>query len=728
MHKIPPPKMLALVAFLITIEFSVAHAQIPVARPSPPSDTSREDVVRISTELIRIDVTVTDRRGRIVNDLKPEEFEVFENGRRQKVTGLTFVSAIRERTENAAPAPEDGDPVPPEPIRPENIQRTIAVVVDDLTLSFESVYQVRRALTKFVKEQMQQGDLVAIIRTAGGMGALQQFTTDKRMLLAAIDKIKWNPLGSGGVSAFAPIEATALEQAAANGADISDELLDSEADLVRGDQQFRANLFATGSLGAVTFVVNGMSALPGRKSILLLSDGFALTETSKDGIQDAAGINSALRTLVDRANRAAVVIHTLDARGLQAVGFDASDNANGLSPQEIRSRLNQRSSQLFNTQSGLAVLAEETGGTSIRNNNDLGWGIRKILEDQSYYLVSYEPDGDTFDPKTRRFNRLDVSVTRPDLLVRYRSGFFGVDDREISRPGLGSTRDKQLANALTSPFGINDISVRYNAIFNSEAKIGPYIRSFIHVDADGLTFKKDSDGKWQVVLELLAVAFGDNGIVADQFDRSLTISLSETSYNEILRTGITFDFVFAMKKPGPYQMRIAIRDPATEKLGSANIFVEVPNLKKKNLTISGIALESMSFEQWQAVHERSDTSVVTDPIGDTAIRRFTVGSVLNYGGKLLNVRSKAENVSFRARVFRDSKLVFESKPQTPDSAMPGEPGSFGFSGTLNLGTALEPGEYALQIVATEKISNKNRRLASQFVTFELVGEIANPPN
>lgn len=726
MSKTPTPTVILLAAILISAAFSEAVAQSPAAQPSPPQNPN-EDVVRISTELIRIDVTVTDRKGRIIKDVRPEEFEVSENGRRQKVTGVTFVSAVRERTENTENATDDGAPAPPVPIRPENVQRTIALVVDDLTLSFESVYQVRRALTKFVKEQMQQGDLVAVIRTAGGMGAMQQFTTDKRMLLAAIDKIKWVPLRGGGISAFAPIEATALEQAKANGAEISDELLDAEADLIRGNQQFRANLFASGSLGAVTFVVNGMSELPGRKSILLLSDGFSLTETSKDGMQDTAGINSAFRALIDRANRAAVVIHTLDARGLLTAGFDASDNPNGLLPQAIRSRLNERTTELFNTQSGLSVLAKETGGTSILNNNDLGWGIRKILEDQSYYLVSYEPDGDTFDPKTRRFNRLDVSVTRPDVLVRYRSGFFGIDDRQIARPDLGNTRGKQLANALMSPFGINDIGIRYNAIFNAEAKTGPYIRSFVNVDAEVLNFTEEPDGKRKVVLELLAIAFGDNGVVADRFDRSLTISLSEDAYKVVRENGLNFDFAFAIRKPGPYQMRIAIRDPATQKLGSANLFVEVPNLKKKDLTLSGIALESMSFDQWRTARERAGSPITTDPIGDTAIRRFTVGRVLNYGGKILNVRGKPGSVSFRARVFRDSKLVFESKPQAPDAVMPGEPGSFGFSGTLNLGTDLVPGEYALQIVATENVSATKRRIATQFVTFELVGDIESTP-
>lgn len=95
--------------------------------------------------------------------------------------------------------------VPPERLRPEDVRRTIALVVDDLGLSFQSTHFVRRALKQFVDQQMQTGDLVAIIRTSGGMGALQQFTSDRRQLYAAIDHIKWYPGGRSEGGAFAAI-------------------------------------------------------------------------------------------------------------------------------------------------------------------------------------------------------------------------------------------------------------------------------------------------------------------------------------------------------------------------------------------------------------------------------------------------------------------------------------------------------------------------------------------
>src|SRR5207253_1268482 len=115
------------------------------------------------------------------------------------------ISNVRAITERPKDSQGKALPLPPSTLKPEAVRRTIALLVDDLTLSFESTYYVRRALKKFVDEQMMEGDLVAIIRTGAGIGALQQFTSDRRQLYAAIENVKWNPMGAGGIGAFAPL-------------------------------------------------------------------------------------------------------------------------------------------------------------------------------------------------------------------------------------------------------------------------------------------------------------------------------------------------------------------------------------------------------------------------------------------------------------------------------------------------------------------------------------------
>ena len=168
------------------------------ASPTPPP-ADGTDVVKITTTLIQIDVTVKDKKGDVVTDLRPDEVEVYENGQKQTISNFSFVSNPR----NVGAAPEAASKtepagLPPSAIKAENVRRTIALVVDDLTLSFESTAHVRRALKKFVDEQMQDGDVVAIIRTGAGIGALQQFTNDKRQLYAAIERVRWNATGAGG--------------------------------------------------------------------------------------------------------------------------------------------------------------------------------------------------------------------------------------------------------------------------------------------------------------------------------------------------------------------------------------------------------------------------------------------------------------------------------------------------------------------------------------------------
>ncbi|MEP6788138.1 MAG: VWA domain-containing protein, partial [Acidobacteriota bacterium] len=262
-------KFLLAIAFVLLGAVGVfSQRATPTPSPKPPDDN---DVVKISTNLIQIDVSATDRSGKAVTDLRPDEVEIYENGKKQKITNFSFISSVKTIVEKPNPTDKNSPPVPQAVLRPEQIRRTVALVVDDLSLSFESAYQTQRALRKFVDEQMQDGDLVAIIRTGAGIGALQQFTSDKRLLYAAIDKVKWNPSGTGGLSAFAPIEPP-LPGATPDPGDTADGT--TPKDGVQALEDFRSAVFATGTLGALKYIVTGMGELPGRKSVILFSDGF----------------------------------------------------------------------------------------------------------------------------------------------------------------------------------------------------------------------------------------------------------------------------------------------------------------------------------------------------------------------------------------------------------------------------------------------------------------------
>ncbi|MBC7798963.1 MAG: VWA domain-containing protein [Pyrinomonadaceae bacterium] len=716
------------IALIFCLIFTVsAFAQTPTTSPTPPQTVvDKDDVVVITTNLIQIDVTVTDKKGNIVTDLKPEDFEILENNKKQDITNFSF----NETTQPAAPKVEEKSkpndknaaPLPPVKLRPEQVKRTFALVVDDLGLSFESVYFVRQALKKFVDTQMQPEDLVAIIRTGSGVGALQQFTSDKRQLYLAIERIKFNSIGRGGISPFAPIQSGAAsgvipaDSQSDNGSDDRGEL-DSAADF----NQFRESVFTVGTLGAVNYVIGGMSELPGRKAIMLFSDGFTLFNNNVNGSRQTDDrVLQSLRRLTDAANRASVVVYTMDARGLQTLGLTAADDVSDKTSAQIEQSLSDRRQQNFDTQEGLIYLARETGGISIRNSNDLNGGIKKMLNDQKgYYLLGYQPDDATFDPKIRRYNKLVVKLKRPDLKIRYRSGFFGVtDDETEKRPATNANPRQQLYAALTSPFSSGDVDVRLISLFGNDAKLGSYMRSVIHIKGGDLKFVDDKDGFQKAVFDVVAITFGDNGAVIDEINRTETIRVSKIeALKSINDTGFTYFVNVPIKKPGAYQMRVAFRDTTTNRIGSANQFIEVPNVKKNRLTLSGIALDNYEITASNA--EKNDVGSDTD----TARRIFKTGTALQFGQIVYNAKldaaTKQPYLQMQFKVFKEGKEIFASKESSVNIEGQTDLQRIVITGGVTLGTSMTAGEYVLQIIVKDTLAKQKRQIATQNIDFEI---------
>jgi VWFA-related protein len=703
---------------LFTLIFPGAvWTQSPRRTPSP-ADSG--DVVKISTNLIQIDVTVKDRSGKVVTDLRPDEIEIYENGKKQEISNFSFISNVRSKEEGGKSKEGKNSPspvLPPSsPIKPEQVRRTLALVVDDLTLSFESTYQVRRALKKFVDEQMQVGDLVAIIRTGEGIGALQQFTSDKRRLYAAIEKVRWNAVGTGGLGAIDPI------QRPMPGEDANRAPNDrAAADFRREAADFRNSIFATGTLGAIEYVVRGMQELPGRKSILLLSDGFRLFVDENGSRTTDSRVLQSLRMLIDSANRASVVINTMDARGLYYFGLTAADDPGGRTPQQLQQIVGERKNVFAETQDGLNYLAKQTGGTSIYDQNDLSGGIRKILDDQSYYLIGYQPAEEVFDPKTRSFNHLEVKVKRPGTTVRYRSGFFGVTDTKLITPAR--TVEERMLHSLSSPFAVNDISLRLNALFYKPPNfLDTFVRSYVHIPGKDLTFTDEPDGGKKAVFDVIAAAFGDSGTLVDRVSKTYTVVLTKEAYERAMKQGLVYEFSFPVKLPGAYQLRVALHDHGSDKIGSANQFIEVPNLKKERLVLSGVILDNIPYEEYQRQSAGQPPSPgMSDSLGATSLRQFKRGTVLSYGFNIYNAKiiGTSPNLTFQTRIFRDGKPVFVSNPEP---AVPAgvQNGTVAFSAALALGTSMVPGEYVLQIVITDNGARTNRNTATQYVQFEVI--------
>ena len=722
--------------FLLSFVAIQAQERRAISRPTPPPET---DVVKISTNLIQVDVTVTDKSGNAVRDLRPDEIEIYENGKLQKVNNFSFVPGNRTTTDEAARLAKENKKTTPSvilpsgPVRPEQVRRTIALVVDDLNLSFGSTAWVQDALKKFVNEQMQDGDLVAIIRTGAGVGALQQFTSDKRQLMAAIERVRFNMAGSANLAYFNPLNTSVTQQL--NTADTEDpgaaptqfdinvnnETADRDA-LEKNLNEFRENIFANGTLGALNFVVRGMKELPGRKSVVLISDGLPLLTRDGSGRPELSRIYTSLKRLIDFANRSSVVFYTIHAPGLVVPMFSADEDLSGVARIGGENRvtnIKERVDKINDDQEGLRYIADETGGLAYFNQNDIGRGIRRVLDDQSYYLVGYEPDEEVFNAKQSKFNKLEIKVKRPGTNVRYRSGFFGIAEEQLAKPKLSVT--DTLIEALTSPFGKNEIAVRMNAIFAGDEKQGAFVRSFINVDAATLTFTKDKTGKfYSTSFDIVAITFGDNGKILDERSKNFTITLDQQQYDKFQERGLVTSFSLPIKNPGGYQVRLALRDVATDRVGSANQYVEIPNLKKDKLSISGMVLENVSTSTsiWNRIRmlPASESSGEADPQWDTAVRQFRRGSVMRFAYQVYNARDG--KLVQRLTLFTGGKVAFQG-PAVPVTNLRTEtPKSSAASGALFLGDNLTPGDYILQVDVTDQSGKAS--MATQFIQFEIV--------
>lgn len=671
-----------------------------------PQHESPSGVIRITVNLVQVDAVVTDSKGRQVTNLKPSDFEILEDGRPQGITNFSYVftaSPVGEaRPALAAPAVTPA--VPPALLRPQDVRRTMALVVDDLGLSFESTVYVRRALKEFVDQQMRPGDLVAILRTSSGLGALQQFTDSKELLDAAIDRVRWYPMGRARISAFAPMEAD-LNRFMNSGPVPSHGSFNS-SDVFRSYYEPWQAIYTVGTLGAISYIVKGVRDLPGRKSVLVLSDGFQI---HLEGDSDRRVLDS-LHDLIDLADRSSVVIYAIDARGLQTLGLTAADVTEGRSAADLEQALASRRRGYFGSQAGMAYLAQQTGGFLVNDTNDLNWGVKRVLEDQSgYYLIAYKPSADDFRPGKvgSQFHKLQVSVKVAGLHVRSRSGFYGIPDEE-TRP-VYHTRNEQLAAAIGSPFGTAGVRVSLASQFRHEPR-GPGARSLLrvdlHVDPRDLSFQDQPDGGKKLTFDAAIITFGEYGAVADAKDGTFTGALSKAGFETLLKDGVDYLIEVPVKKPGAYQLRAAVLDPPSGRVGSASQFIEVPDLRRGRLTMSGIILNAAG---------RGEKG--------PAVRRFQPGDRISYGFEVYNAgpdpaTNQAQLVGL-IRIFHDGRKVAAFQPEALSSKARRDRKIPSIAGGLQLSCSMEPGAYVLEATIADKLAKGKNRVASQWTDFEI---------
>ena len=291
--------MTATRALVIVMVGSVAAI---AGQPAPPELPT----FRVAVDVVSVDVVVADRDGRIMRDLAAADFEVFQDGKQQRVTAAQFVpvgvggdaGATQARSgPGSPPSVTEPSPIQTRPVAREQVRRTIVLVVDDLGLSSQGMGPLLPALRRFVDSELQPTDVMAIVRTGASNGLVQSLTNDRGALHAAIDALRYNVL-----SRMSPW----------TGGDVV-QLGTSPPKLDRPERP----LSSAYSVAALSLIVQAARDLPGRKTVIFASEGLQMTDPR---------VHDALDRVFDQSARSGVVLYAIDCTGLQTGGLRASDD------------------------------------------------------------------------------------------------------------------------------------------------------------------------------------------------------------------------------------------------------------------------------------------------------------------------------------------------------------------------------------------------------------------
>jgi VWFA-related protein len=404
-------------------------SSIVAARQDPapaPAQGTVPLVIRVGVDLIQIDAAITGRDRQPVSDLRVEDFTLEVDGIKQPVSHVTFIDgrpgiAGAKSLEGGAGAPATS-----------SHDRTLVFVVDDLNISFGSMYYARRAMKAFAAGWDPQEAKVGVSFTSDESTTIRLSRSPQRFD-EALGTMPYNMRSSKGVSS----EPTFFRELAAGPSLTNSQFEADLSPITKNPAMEHGNLQQR--VFSLLSTINAMRSVPGRKAVVFVSEGFEIS-----GDRDRLGVDSPfnslfgatrddayrmVRLITEVANRASVVIYTINPSGLVS-GMPGADVASAPSMGDMQAAWVSR----VGTQGTLLQLSADTGGLSVYNRNDLKGGMRDVVEDQrAYYLVGFEPPKTAFakDPTKAKFHSIKLRVNRKDVRVRTRAGFYGVTDKEV---------------------------------------------------------------------------------------------------------------------------------------------------------------------------------------------------------------------------------------------------------------------------------------------------------
>ena len=568
---------------------ATAPAATPDSAAKPTVPSSDQDVKEVSTQdtpatfKVRVNnvlvrVVVRDSRGKVVPNLKKEDFHLYDGRKLQSITSFAMETP-RTHTVPLTTAPEPGggssseaDPAVKAAALP---QRFVSMVFDDVHMSMQDAVFVRDSATRFFSS-LAPSDRVSLNTTSGQL--TQDFTDDRSVLEKALLGIVPRPLTSH-TSFDCPDMSYYEADLIANRNDVQALAVAADETLqcaFNGDARMQAVAQAQAQAAAQRAVSEGdnetqyayrhlddivrrMTSLPGQRILVLVSPGFILSTLQYEA-----------SAMVDRATRANIIINTIDARGLYAPDLmgDISNPPND----QIRTagyKATYRVAAQTAQEDVLAQLADGTGGTFYHNRNDVDEAMREAgAAPEVSYVLGFSPQNLKFDG---RFHTLKVSLTTKEKFnVQARRGYFA--PRAAADPA--QLTKEEIQEALFSQEEIHDIPVDLQTQYFKKDATDARLAVLTHLDVRGVHFRKDS-GRNNDQLTIVTGIFDENGQLVTGVEKIVDMKLRDTTYERLSRSGITVKSSFDVK-PGTYMVRLVVRDAEGAQMAARNGAVVIP--------------------------------------------------------------------------------------------------------------------------------------------------------
>jgi VWFA-related protein len=687
------------------------------AGQNPPG---QDQPIRVKTELIDLRAVVTDKRGQPITDLKREDFELTENGKPQEVS---FFSAVKISGRGEVRQPENSPTnvtpgVPAGATRPaETIGRTVLLYVDTLHLSPQSLLSVKQSLRKFIDERLTDQDLTAIVTSAGSLGVVEQFTRDRRVLRYAVDRL--GPRPNARDSLFTPYIAGLVDRGDREALQVARAIYVAEEHAFPNDPSVmqmvqmkarqvlsEATYMRRATLITLREVVKRLSDLPGQRLLVMVSDGFTLFDAG--GGQDT----NDLQSVTSRAVQSGVVIYSVDAKGLQPSGlFDAS-LGNIPNDPRISSYVSAGERDLEN---GLNALAKDTGGEAFFNTNDTAGAIGRALDDNHvYFTLGYYP---AIDESDKKFRKIAIRIkNHPDYKVRAQRGYLPADLAKKVKEEEAKTPQQRFVNAILAPLPLTEIGVTAIPNFVEIPEDAAQVSLQIHIDGKTLTYREEN-GRYRFEAEILTMIYNSDGKRVDLKSETINGNLTPARMEVAKQTEFEYNRRVQLK-PGLYQIRVGVTEPANERTGTAAAWIETPDLSKKNkLAISSLLL--IDARQVGIQEPASNNSQAAAPQLSKmvqGVRYYKADQPVVYFFRLYNTANdKAEtDVMMEIEILQDEKTILTIPWQPVTTRQLGKDAKGLVVGGQLVMRSIQPGIYDLRVSVKEP---KMKRPVQRSVAF-----------